>query len=1237
MASASITRPSHFDEPEVPGILTQTILASPVIKWILPARLRNKNHNDVVFVGEKRVQIKEAIPTGSLEDVAEKTDFPGSIGAAKVLNVSTELPLESQIQSEAAYDGPSQILVLAVDMKELQFVYCCPSKPNEFVTFRRPFPVNVSLEMRFGKHIAVDPKSRAVAVCAPKDFFGIMRLKSPREAQSQMANGTLDPIEEEKFYRIEGTIMFMEFLYPKTADDKNIMLLLIVQLDGVTDAVIYVWKDNERLSAKEPEIHDFKLRKQHRLPTMIVPLTKESSFLVLTTTSMAVYSLDGGARHTKYPFLAPNSDISAASMWTRWARPARNWLYSQSHDGIYLCREDGWIYLLEFGNEGNLENQTSLGQIHCDVDMAFDVLDMGSQGGDFILASGSTGDGGLFVQEARAGPRCVQRFFNWAPVRDGTMVSPVTQSTSYGGIASNRLFACSDSTANRGALHEFRWGFEAQQGFNVPLDDFSSIRDMWTMSEVVNGGVFILLSDPLSTLLLYLNQDMDESIIALEEEQTGLDSRQTLAAGYTHDGVLIQVTEEATHLFALHNTSLNTRVSHKDRVAILTVAVDGPKSAVVTAVRYQEQAFIYMTKIFVTGDDEIRLDVGEPVNIAKEPICLSLQTFGDMTFLFLGNPDGTIDVFLIENNAPAFLFETSITLEGNADLSTVVESFATIRTTSANGTLRAFLLCGLRSGMLVSFEVDFNANNLIGLQQKEAKRIGTTSIRLKEKSTFVLLTCGDELWHVSYRSDCIPSEYSIRRVWITDQSNPAYFPVSIHGFDLIDPHNPEAGAPLGDLFCFADRQLLVCSLSKEAKMVPRRIGLPGKPQKMAYSTILQALIVSYNISSVEDPENPLTKTVKSFIEFVDPDSQSSVVHNNSDPPCWRPESARGETVSCILDWTFERDGKTYYMVAIGTSMPVLYHNDPQQGRLILLAPRRDPFEPYKINCVTQFTRIMQGPIHALAAYEDSLIIGAGNFLVPMASKAASTTWHKTAPTELPSAVVSISIHGNFIFTLTARHSWLVLEIVNQPGLNESSVMLARGWDRIERDGLNHLISHDDQPVLYMSHRGGRVCATTLNETQWSRDTVNKINQPNAIAEAKLHESVLRFVPGNKMDSSLYGFTVLGSIYRFVLPNADELKLLRFLQNICYKVDTICPSAPKQLRRRNPHDLTAPHIDGDILTRLSNRGPDFLENIITSLDSNAVRELFNRLALQAVGNLSVEAVISWLRKMLDITI
>lgn len=140
------------------GLFTQTILPSPVIQWILPARLRNKRHNDVVFIGQKRVQIKEAVPGGYLENVIEKVDFPGSILAAKVLNVSTELPWETQLRSEDVYDGPSQILVLSVDMRELLFLYCLPSAENQFITFTRPMPHDVSLQERFGKNIAVDPK-----------------------------------------------------------------------------------------------------------------------------------------------------------------------------------------------------------------------------------------------------------------------------------------------------------------------------------------------------------------------------------------------------------------------------------------------------------------------------------------------------------------------------------------------------------------------------------------------------------------------------------------------------------------------------------------------------------------------------------------------------------------------------------------------------------------------------------------------------------------------------------------------------------------------------------------------------------------------------------------------------------------------------------------------------------------------------------------------------------------------
>lgn len=152
------------------GILTQTVLPSPVIQWILPARLRSRHCNDVVFVGQQRIQIKETAPGGYLVDVTEKTDFSGSIIQAKVLNVGTDLPWEPRVRTSdiaAAARGPEpailddlppQILVVTLDLKQILFLCCSPSSRGAFITFRRPLPVNVSLPEKFGRHVAVDPK-----------------------------------------------------------------------------------------------------------------------------------------------------------------------------------------------------------------------------------------------------------------------------------------------------------------------------------------------------------------------------------------------------------------------------------------------------------------------------------------------------------------------------------------------------------------------------------------------------------------------------------------------------------------------------------------------------------------------------------------------------------------------------------------------------------------------------------------------------------------------------------------------------------------------------------------------------------------------------------------------------------------------------------------------------------------------------------------------------------------------
>lgn len=520
---------------------------------------------------------------------------------------------------------------------------------------------------------------------------------------------------QEKFYAFEGHILFMEFLYPKTADDKRIILLLLVHKFEGTHAVMYTWGENDNLNLVEPRKFEYMLRSRDAMPTMIIPLTKESAFLVVSTTGMAIYpsSEEGDHRHPrKYPIFAPNEEIGDAPLWTRWARPARNWLYSQNVDTLYLCAEDGWIYFLEFGSGGELENQACLGQLHCDVDTAFDVLNMGREGGDFILAAGSMGDGGLFVQEARDHPKCVQRFLNWAPVTDATIVCADAHDTYHDGKTRKRLFASSVSSSGSGAIHEFRHGIEAQLGITVPLDDFETIRDMWTMADDTTGGIHILLSDPLSTLLLYMNSDLEEGISALDEEQTGLDSAQTVAAGCTPDGAIIQVTESATHLFVPRNLSSNSRVPHAPQTHILTATVDGESSTLIVASRRENETYLYLTSVInIAGN--LQLDVGQPVTIHKDPVCLFLQKFGDVTFIFMSTVDGKMFVFYVENKSIIPLFEKDIPVDTDADTSKVVESFSTLRYTS-NGSLRAFLLCGLRSGFLVPFEIDFNADQLIG-------------------------------------------------------------------------------------------------------------------------------------------------------------------------------------------------------------------------------------------------------------------------------------------------------------------------------------------------------------------------------------------------------------------------------------------------------------------------------------------------------------------------------------------
>lgn len=496
----------------------------------------------------------------------------------------------------------------------------------------------------------------------------------------------------------------MEFLHPKSEEQNRIILLLLVSKNQLTHAICYEWDANVTLRNATPRITKRLLQPEDRLPTMVIPLTKTSSFMLIATGSISVYRnrLDPRTQPIRYPLPCENKS-QRSPLYTRWARPLRNWVYNQKHDDIYLCREDGGIYYLEIGNEGEIENQTFLGPLHCDVDAAFDTLDIGHEGGDLLLAAGSTGDGGLFVQKARDHPRCVQKFMNWTPVTDSLVVES-NGDDSLAGASSDRFFACSPSSYGKGGITELRFGIEAQIGLAVSLEGLSGMRDIWTITDKTNGGVFILTSDPVSSLLIYLPADFGEDICAIDEADSNLDfSSQTLAAGCTQTGAIIQVTEKAVHIGDISGSLSGCRFDYDPAENVTAGFVHDSAALVATTIRNSNGVQLHLMRV-TTNDNQLQLlDIGGRIETNNEPVSISIERLGLSWFVFVGTGGGKVLIYRIMEEGPSLLKEWGLNLENGDDISKAIESMAVINVDTQSSLNKSMLFCGLRSGILLSF------------------------------------------------------------------------------------------------------------------------------------------------------------------------------------------------------------------------------------------------------------------------------------------------------------------------------------------------------------------------------------------------------------------------------------------------------------------------------------------------------------------------------------------------------
>lgn len=173
------------------GILTRTLVTSPVVKSIIPARVRHRSRNDVVFVYDDAIVIKEILggerieydPFSpiSLADVIEKKDFDSPLLAARILGLPREAKVprfpgklwnkprdadRSQSLTETKpnllheNEVPPQILVLTLASRNLLFLFAYHDVHEQvhFLSNTFPLPAQAAESEELGVHLAVDPK-----------------------------------------------------------------------------------------------------------------------------------------------------------------------------------------------------------------------------------------------------------------------------------------------------------------------------------------------------------------------------------------------------------------------------------------------------------------------------------------------------------------------------------------------------------------------------------------------------------------------------------------------------------------------------------------------------------------------------------------------------------------------------------------------------------------------------------------------------------------------------------------------------------------------------------------------------------------------------------------------------------------------------------------------------------------------------------------------------------------------
>ncbi|KAJ9661129.1 hypothetical protein H2198_002073, partial [Neophaeococcomyces mojaviensis] len=350
-----------FDVPQDDhaGVLSQTLASSPCIKTILPAKVRSALYNDIVLVGHSSIHLREFLPIGQLSNVIASLEFGVQILASKVISAEAHtIPIEDAILANGRdevryklrghdYDDtqPPQIVVLSIASSELVFIYArnLPTGITRFVYAKRHILGGMQWPTKYGKHLAVDPESRALAVASAKGSFGLLALKDVDEIKAEIDDWdprnptSMQPLKEQRFIQVDGVILRMDFLKTNFPEHQKVVLLLIIANQGTTRLLLYRWSSWQPLATVKPSKGSgYPLPSRDAFPHLLIPSCKQMSFAIMAEQRLVFYDNITSKALKRSEFVFAVREQDKEKQWVQWAKPVRHEQHKKNKEDIFL-------------------------------------------------------------------------------------------------------------------------------------------------------------------------------------------------------------------------------------------------------------------------------------------------------------------------------------------------------------------------------------------------------------------------------------------------------------------------------------------------------------------------------------------------------------------------------------------------------------------------------------------------------------------------------------------------------------------------------------------------------------------------------------------------------------------------------------------------------------------------------------------------------------------------------------